>query len=78
MSEAEKISRASAEAVGTAMAALKRSMPEASEWRRVLMILGNAAASAGMLGIDREDVLALAGGAYENGSAHGPVQSLFD
>ena len=77
-SDAVAISQASAEAVAEAMNVIKRRMPEASEPRRLMMIMANAAASCGMLGIQRDDVLTLVAGAYENGSAKGPVRSLFE
>ncbi|MEI6536723.1 MAG: hypothetical protein WCN98_15360, partial [Verrucomicrobiaceae bacterium] len=72
-SEAEAISLASAEAVAAAMSLIKELMPEASERRRLLMILANAASSCGMLGVDRKDVFDLVQGAFELGKTKGPV-----
>jgi len=71
------LSRTAAEAVSVAMKDLKGAMPEASEARRLLLILANAAGSCGLLRVDRRDVLALVEGAYDQGARQPQEQSLF-
>jgi len=75
--ERARISRVAAEAVAVAMRVVHEHMPEASEVRGLLLIIGNAAISSGRLRVDREDFLALAGGSYEQGLAMSQETSLF-
>jgi hypothetical protein len=66
--EQERFSRVAANAVATAMRITHAEMPEASEKRRLLLVLTNAAASCGILRIDFDDVMNLVAGAYKQGS----------
>jgi len=75
--EGVRISRVAADAVAVAMRVVHEHMPEASEARGLLMIIANAAISSGRLRVEREDLLALAGGSYEQGRAMPPEVSLF-
>jgi hypothetical protein len=75
--DAERISRVSADAVSAAMQVINHTMPEASEARGLLMILANAAISCGRLRVDRADVLALIEGGYDQGARLPQERSLF-
>jgi hypothetical protein len=68
MSERERLSRIAANAVAAAMRVAHAEMPEASEKRRLLLVLANAAASCGILRIEFDDVVNLVSGAYKQGS----------
>lgn len=72
-----RLSRAAADAVSAAMQAIHEVMPESSEARALLLILGNAAISCGRLRVERADVLALVGRAYDQGARLPQTQSLF-
>jgi hypothetical protein len=63
-----RFSRVAANAVGAAMRVAHAEMPEASEKRRLLLVLANAAASCGILRIEFNDVMNLVVGAYKQGS----------
>ncbi len=59
------------------MHVVKQQMPEASEARGLLLILGNAAISCGRLRVEREDVLRLVSEAYDQGAGMEIETSLF-
>jgi hypothetical protein len=63
-----RFSRVGASAVAAAMRVALAEMPEASEKRRLLLVLTNAAASCGILRIEVDDVMSLVAGAYKQGS----------
>ena len=63
-----RISKAAANAVAAAMRVTRSEMSDASEKRRLLLVLANAAASCGMLRIEYDDVMNLVSGAYKQGS----------
>jgi hypothetical protein len=71
------MSRASADAVAVAMDVLGRTLPEASEAGRLLLIMANAAVSCARLRVEREDVLALVMGAFDQGARMKEESSLF-
>ena len=75
--DSERFSRVSADAVSAAMTVVREEMPEASEARGLLLILGNAAISCGRLRVERTDVLDLVGGAYDQGARLPQEHSLF-
>jgi hypothetical protein len=64
----ERFSRVAADAVATALIYARAQMPEASDARLMLMILGNAAASCGILRVEYEDVEAVVSGLYQQGT----------
>ena len=73
----KRLSGAAAGAVTAAMTVLHEEEPEASEARRLLLILANAATSCGRLRVERTDVLDLVGGAYDQGARLPQESSLF-
>ena len=72
-----RLSRSAAKAGSAAMSALQEEIPDASEARRLLLILANAAVSCGRLRVERTDVLDLVGGAYDQGARLPQEHSLF-
>lgn len=68
--EQERIrsSKAAANAVAAAMRVTRSEMSDASEKRKLLLVLASAAASCGMLRIEYDDVMNLVSGAYKQGS----------
>jgi len=70
-------SRASAAAVDVAVREVRVHLPESSEARALLLIIGNAVISAARLGVDRADVLALVEGALAQGARMPRETSLF-
>jgi hypothetical protein len=75
-----RFSRVAAIAVAEAMRVTKSEMPDASEKRRLLLVLANTAASCGILRIEFDDVMNLVAGAYKQGSQqhNPPLGLLFD
>lgn len=71
------LSEASADAVAVAMDVLGRVLPEASEARRLLLIMANAAVCCGRLRVEREDVVALVMGAFDQGARMKEENRLF-
>jgi hypothetical protein len=63
-----RFSKAAANAVAAAMRVTRSEMSDASEKRRLLLVLANAAASCGMLRIEYDDVMNLVSDAYKQGS----------
>jgi hypothetical protein len=63
-----RFSKAAANAVAAATRVTRSEMPDASEKRRLLLVLANAAASCGMLRIEYDDVMNLVSDAYKQGS----------
>ena len=77
--EQEHFSRVAANAVAAAMRVAHAEMPDASEKRRLLLILANTAASCGILRVEFDDVINLVTGAYRQGSQlPAPSAALFD
>jgi hypothetical protein len=66
--EHNQFSQVAANAMAAAMRVACAEMPEASEKRRLLLVLANAAASCGILRIEFDDVMKLAAVAYKQGS----------
>ena len=66
-------STVAADAVAAALRLARSKMPEASDARLLLMILGNAAACCGRLRIDYPDVLSIVSGLYREGSELPPL-----
>ena len=75
--ERERLSRVAADAVAAALRVVHEQIPEASEARGLLLILGNAAISCGRLQFGRNDVLALVTSTYEQGFGMDERGSLF-
>ena len=65
--ESERYSRVAADAVAAAMRLARDDMPEASAARVLLLIVGQAAACLGRLGVNSQDVLTITWGYYEHG-----------
>jgi hypothetical protein len=66
--ERANYSRVAADAVAAALRLARLEMPEASDARLLLMILGNVAACCGRLRIEYPDVLRIVSGLYKEGS----------
>jgi hypothetical protein len=66
--EIERHSRVAANAVAAALRFARSEMPEASDARLLLLIVGNAAACLGRLRVRSQDVMTVAWGFYEQGS----------
>jgi hypothetical protein len=66
--EIERFSRVSADAVAAALRLARSEMPEASDARLLLLIVGHAAACLGRLRVRSQDVMTVAWGFYEQGS----------
>lgn len=62
-------SRVSAEAIAAALEVARRELPDASEKKLTMLLLGNIAGYCGRLGIDLDDVRDLAEGMYRQGAA---------
>jgi methanogenic corrinoid protein MtbC1 len=74
-----RFSRVAANAMQAAMRVTRDEMPEASEKRRLLLVLANAAASCGILRIDVDAVMKLVAGAYKQGlEVAPPAGALFE
>jgi hypothetical protein len=65
--EVEKHSRVAADAVATALRFARSQMPEASDARLLLLIVGHAAAYLGRLRVRSQDVMTVTWGFYEQG-----------
>jgi hypothetical protein len=63
-----KHSRVAANAVAAALRLARSEMPEASDARLLLLIIGNAAACLGHLRVRSQDVMTIVWGFYEQGS----------
>jgi hypothetical protein len=61
-------SKVAADAVAAALRLARSEMPEASDARLLLMILGNAAACCGRLRIEYPDVLSIVSRLHQHGS----------
>jgi hypothetical protein len=66
--EIERYNRVAADAVATALRFARSQMPEASDARLLLLIVGNASARLGNLRVRSQDVMTVAWGFYEQGS----------
>jgi hypothetical protein len=66
--EIERYSRVAADAVAAALRLARSEMPEASDARLLLLIIGNAAACLGRLRVPSEDVLTIVRRFFEQGS----------
>jgi hypothetical protein len=74
-----RFSRIAAKAVQEAMRVTRDELPEASEKRRLLLVVANAAASCGILRIDFDDVTKLVASAYRQGlETAQPAGALFE
>lgn len=69
----DQYSKVAAVAVGAALRLARSEMPEASDARLLLMILGNAAACCGRLRVEYPDVLGIVSGLYKEGSELPPL-----
>ena len=65
--ESERYSRVAADAVAAALRLARDDMPEASAARVLLLIVGQAAACLGRLGVNSQDVLTITWCYYEHG-----------
>jgi hypothetical protein len=66
--EIERHNRVAADAVATALRFARSQMPEVSDARLLLLIVGNASARLGNLRVRSQDVMTVAWGFYEQGS----------
>jgi hypothetical protein len=66
--EIERHSRVAADAVATAFRFARSQMPDATDARLLLLIVGNASACLGQLRLRLQDVMTVAWGFYEQGS----------
>ena len=75
MNDDERIhySKVAADALAAALRLARSAMPEASEARPSLLILGNAAACCGRLRVEYADVLSVVSGLYQQGSELPPL-----
>ena len=71
--ESERYSRVAADAVAAALRLARDDMPEASAARVLLLIVGQAAACLGRLGVNSQDVLTITWGYYEHGRSETPA-----
>jgi hypothetical protein len=71
--ERVEYSKVAADAVAPALRLARSEMPEASDARLLLMILGNAAVCCGRLRIEYPDVLRIVSGLYQEGSQLPPL-----
>ena len=71
--ERANYNKVAADAVVAALRLARSEMPEASDARLLLMILGNAAACCGRLRIEYPDVLRIVSGLYKEGSELPPL-----
>jgi hypothetical protein len=71
--ENERYSRVAADAVEAALRLARADMPEASAARMLLLIVGQAAACLGRLGVNSKDVLTITWGYYEHGRSETPA-----
>ena len=62
-----------ADAVAAALRLARSDMPDASAARLLLLIVGQAAACLGRLGVDSQDVLTITWGYYEHGRSETPA-----
>ena len=69
----DQYSKVAAVAVGAALRLARSEMPEASDARLLLMILGNAAACCGRLRVEYPDVLGIVSGLYSGGFRIAPA-----
>lgn len=65
--EETEYSRVAADAVEAALRLARSEMPDASAARMLLLIVGQAAACLGRLGVNSQDVLTITWGYYERG-----------
>jgi hypothetical protein len=65
--ESERYSRVAANAVAAALRLARDDMPDASAARLLLLIVGQAAACLGRLGVDSQEVLTITWGYHEHG-----------
>ena len=70
--EAERYSRVATDAVEAALRLAQADMPDASAARMLLLIVGQAAACLGRLGVSSQDVLTITWGYYEHGRSEAP------
>jgi hypothetical protein len=73
--EAAHYRRGAADAVAAALRLARSEMPEASDARLLLMILGNAAACCGRLRVEYPDVLSNVSGLYQKGTQLPPLSA---
>jgi hypothetical protein len=71
--ESERYSRVAADAVEAALRLARSDMPEASAARILLLIVGQAAACLGRLGVNSQDVLTITWGYHERGRSETPA-----
>jgi hypothetical protein len=71
--ETAHYSKVAADAVAAALRLARSEMPEASDARLLLLILGNAAACCGRLRVEYPDVLSIVSGLYQKGSQLPPL-----
>jgi hypothetical protein len=65
--ESERYRQVAADAVAAALRLARSDMPDASSARMLLLIVGQAAACLGRLGVNSHDVLTITWGYYEHG-----------
>ena len=65
--ESERYRQVAADAVTAALRLAQSDMPDASAARMLLLIVGQAAACLGRLGVNSQDVLTITWGYYEHG-----------
>jgi hypothetical protein len=65
--ESERYRQVAADAVMAALRLARSDMPDASAARMLLLIVGQAAACLGRLGVNSQDVLTITWGYYEQG-----------